>query len=94
MLRSSGSSPWVLPTLRHQRDGVLAQVVLHVIKEVRLDVAGEGTLEALVFEGLAWRTRNVMRLLGFSLLSGFHVVLKDRDKKALFWDITVKLALV
>lgn len=72
MLGSSGCFPCLFHALRHQRDGVLAQVILHVVEEVRLDVAGEWTLETLIFERFARRTGNVMGFLRFSPLKGFH----------------------
>lgn len=50
-------------------DGDVAQVVLHVVEQVGFLVAGEGTLEALVFEWLPGRTRDVVRLLRFAF---FH----------------------
>jgi len=72
MLGSSGCFPSLLHALRHQRDGVLAQVILHVVEEMRLDVAGEGTLEALIFERFARRAGNVMGFLRFSSLERVH----------------------
>lgn len=39
---------------------------------MRLDVAGEGTLEALIFEWFARRAWNVMGFLRFSPLENVH----------------------
>jgi len=43
-----------------------------VVEEMRLDVAGEGTLEALIFERFARRAWNVMGFLRFSPLENVH----------------------
>lgn len=72
MLGSSLRFPCLFHALRHQRDGVLAQVILHVVEEMRLDVAGEGTLEALIFERFSRRARNVVGFLRFSSLESVH----------------------
>lgn len=72
ILGSSGCFPSLFHALRHQRDGVLAQVILHVVEEMRLDVAGEGTLEALIFERFARRAGNVMGFFWFSSLESVH----------------------
>lgn len=58
--------------LRHQGDGVLAKAILHVVEEVRLLIAGEGALEALVLERLPGRPRDVVRLFGLPLLQEAH----------------------
>lgn len=73
MLGSSGCFSCLFHALRYQRDGVLAKVVLHVVEEMRLDVAGEGTLEALIFERFARRAWNVMGFLRFSPLENVHI---------------------
>lgn len=54
--------------LDEQRQGVLAQAVLHVVVQVRLLHAGEGTLEAFIVVGFAPRPRDVVGLFGFALL--------------------------
>lgn len=59
--------------LRHQSDGVFAEAVLHVVEKVRLLVAGEGALEALVLEGLPRRPGDVVRLLRFPFFEEAHL---------------------
>lgn len=61
--------------LRHQGDGVLAQVVLHVVEEMRLFIASERTLETLVLEGLARWPRDIVGPFRFALLCSLHFVL-------------------
>lgn len=67
--------------LRHQGDGVITQVVFHVVEEMRLFVASERTLETLVLEGLAWWTRNVVGPFWFAFLCSIHLDLNTRFLK-------------
>lgn len=46
-----------------------------------LFVAGERTLETLVFEGLAWRSGNVVRPFWLAFLNGLHLALHPRSLK-------------
>lgn len=43
-----------------------------MIEEMGFFIAGEGTLEALVLEGLAWRPGDVVGPFGLAFLNGFH----------------------
>ncbi len=52
--------------LDEQRQGVLAQAVLHVVVQVWFLHAGERTLEAFVVEGFAPRPRDVVWLFGLA----------------------------
>lgn len=41
-----------------------------MVEQVRFFIAGKGALKTVVFEGFIWGPRDIVRFLGFPLLTG------------------------